>query len=95
LELEIIGACQSGRLTMATISHVFTVARVAEMLGEDEEWLDEISIEMDPEDGRIIVWGRNDETMTAFTELGIENLANLVEIYKASSALMARSKQRD
>jgi hypothetical protein len=80
---------------MAAIGNVFTVARVAEMLDEDEEWLDDISIEMDPEDGRITVWGRGDETVTAFTELGIENLANLVEIYKASPALMARSKQRD
>jgi hypothetical protein len=28
---------------MAGISYVFTISRVAEMLGEDEEWLDEIS----------------------------------------------------
>ena len=32
---------------MAGISYVFTIGRVAEMLGEDEEWLDEISIELD------------------------------------------------
>ena len=37
-------AGKSGRLTMAGISYVFTISRVAEMLGEDEEWLDEISI---------------------------------------------------
>jgi hypothetical protein len=35
---------------MAAITHVFTISRVAEMLGED--WLDEICIELDPEDGR-------------------------------------------
>jgi hypothetical protein len=34
---------------MAGISHVFTISRVAEMLGEDEDLLQEISIEMDPE----------------------------------------------
>jgi hypothetical protein len=34
---------------MAGISYVFTISRVAEMLGEDEEWLDEISIVLDPE----------------------------------------------
>jgi hypothetical protein len=33
---------------MAGISYVFTISRVAEMLGEDEEWLDEISIQPDP-----------------------------------------------
>jgi hypothetical protein len=33
---------------MAGISAVFTIARVAKMLGEDEEWLHELSITMDP-----------------------------------------------
>lgn len=42
---------------MAAISIVFTIARVAEMLGEDEEWLREISINMDPEEGRLWVIG--------------------------------------
>lgn len=32
-----------------------TLALVARELGEDEEWLDEISIEMEPEDGIIRV----------------------------------------
>jgi hypothetical protein len=35
---------------MAGISYVFTITRVAKMLGEDEDWLHEISTEMDPED---------------------------------------------
>ena len=34
-----------GGLTMAGISHVFTISRVADMLGEDEDLLQEISIE--------------------------------------------------
>ena len=42
---------------MAGISHVFTISRVAEILGEDEDLLQEISIEMDPEDGRLTVLG--------------------------------------
>ncbi|MET4328315.1 MULTISPECIES: hypothetical protein [unclassified Bradyrhizobium] len=33
------------------VSHVFTLGHVAEMLGEDEEWLFEVAEEMDPEDG--------------------------------------------
>lgn len=36
---------------MAGISFVFTIARVAEMLSEDEEWLHDLSLGMDPEDG--------------------------------------------
>src|SRR5271168_4312096 len=83
-------AGQSGRLTMAGISYVFTVSRVAEMLGEDEEWLDEISIVLDPEDGRLGVLGLGEESTTAFTRFGIENLAELVQIYKANTSLLPR-----
>ena len=32
-------ACPSGGLTLAAIQHVFTISHVAEMLGEDEDWL--------------------------------------------------------
>jgi hypothetical protein len=45
------GARQSGSLTLAAISHVFTLKYVAEKLGEDEEWLWDLQIDMDPEDG--------------------------------------------
>ena len=67
---------------MAGISYVFTISRVAEMLDEDEEWLDEISIVLDPEDGRLGVLGIGEESITAFTPFGIDNLAELVQIYK-------------
>jgi hypothetical protein len=33
---------------MAGISYVFTITRVAEMLGEDEDWLHEICAENGP-----------------------------------------------
>lgn len=67
---------------MAAIASVFTIARVAEMLGEDEDWLQEISIEMMPEDGIIAVYGVGDDYVPAFTDHGIENLRELVRIYK-------------
>jgi hypothetical protein len=67
---------------MAAITSVFTIARVAEMLGEDEDWLQEISIEMMPEDGIIAVYGVGDDYVPAFTDYGIENLRELVLIYK-------------
>jgi hypothetical protein len=41
---------------MAAPSHVFTIARVAKMLGEDEARLEEIATEMEPEDGRLWIW---------------------------------------
>jgi hypothetical protein len=72
-------AGQSGGLTMAAIVHVFTISRVAKMLGEDEDWLHEISIEL--EDGRLTVLGLGEEGTTAFTRFGIDYLAELIQIY--------------
>ena len=73
---------------MAGIGHVFTITRVAEMLGEDEDWLHDICIEMDPEDGCLTVLGPGEEAITAFTRLGVDNLAELVNIYKANPGLL-------
>lgn len=50
---------------MAAISHVFTLARVAQMLGEDEDWLSDISMELEPEDGIISVYGLGEGTANA------------------------------
>ena len=72
---------------MAGISYVFTITRVAKMLGEDEDWLHEICIEMDPEDGRLTVLGPGEEAITAFTRFGVDNLTELVKIYKADPDL--------
>ena len=47
MELEPLDPHRSRSLTVAAIAHVFTIARVAEMLGEDEEWLHEIAVEME------------------------------------------------
>src|SRR3972149_3453248 len=85
------GAGQSGGLIMAGISYVFTITRVAKMIGEDEDWLHEISIEMDPEDGRLTVLGPGEEAITAFTRSGVDNLIELVEMYKANPNLLPRS----
>jgi hypothetical protein len=43
--------CQSGGLTLGAVAAVFTINYVAEMLGEDEDWLYELSIDMFAEDG--------------------------------------------
>ena len=73
------------------VHHVFTIARVAEMLNENEEWLWDIANEMDQEDGLIWVYGAGDEGLMAFTDFGIETLQNIIEIYKADPKLPKRS----
>jgi hypothetical protein len=50
---------------MATPSAVFTIARVAAMLGEDEDWLSDVALEMDPEAGCLTIYGLNDEGTTS------------------------------
>ncbi len=71
----------TGSLKLAAISYVFTLARVAQMLDVDEDLLHEIVIDMEPEDGVIAVYGTGEEYTPAFTELGIENLKELIPLY--------------
>ncbi len=61
------------------------------MLGEDENWLRDVAIEMDQEDDLIWVYGPADESVMAFTDFGIETLTGLIEIYKADPDLLKRS----
>jgi hypothetical protein len=75
---------------MAGISHVFTITRVAEMIGEDEDLLQEISIDMDPEDGRLTVLGLGEESITAFTPYRVDNLTELLKTLKADPDLLRR-----
>jgi hypothetical protein len=49
---------------------------------------------MDPEDGRLIVFGPGEEVTTAFTDFGVENLAEPVKIYKADPDLLQRYTPR-
>ena len=69
---------------MAAISHVFTIAYVAEMLGEDEDWLHELSIDMFPEHGCLYVECGKEDAVTAFTEDGIENLKQIIAELRAN-----------
>jgi hypothetical protein len=70
---------------MAAPSYVFTIARVARMLDEDEAWLEEIALDMDPEDGRLYIRDIDDDVVvTAFTPAGIDNLKQLVDIHKTN-----------
>jgi hypothetical protein len=78
------------------VHHVYTIARVAEMLGEDEDWLGDVANEMDQEDGLIWVYSPGDEGVMAFTDFGIETLQASSKSTKktrtSSSAQPIRSK---
>ena len=88
------GHDRRGGLSLAQVNkvhHVHTIARVAAMLGEDEDWLRDVAIEMDQEDGLIWVYRLGDESVMAFTDFGIETLTGLIEDYKADPDLLKRS----
>jgi hypothetical protein len=68
---------------LPAITRVFTVTYVAELLGEDEDWLHDLSIDMFPEDGCLYVCRGTDDAITAFTEEGIENLKQIITDMRA------------
>jgi hypothetical protein len=79
---------------MAAPSAVFTIARVAEMLGEDVDWLCDVALEMEPEDGCLAVYDvGTDEGTVAFTRFEIENLKELIEIHKADPSIIERYRK--
>ena len=71
-------------------SALYTLKYVAEMLGEDEEFLRDCSIEMFSEDGCLSAYddypaSELSETIVVFTEDGIDNLRQIVDERKATS----------
>ena len=71
-------AAKSGGVIVAAIAAVFTIGYVANRLGEDEDWLYELSIDMFPEDGCLRVYGVGEDGVTAFTKHGIECLQQII-----------------
>jgi hypothetical protein len=86
---------RGGSLIMAAIAHVFTITRVAQMLGEDEDWIFDVANEMEPEDGCLWIYGIGEEQTLAFTDFGIENLTELVRIHKADPSIMRRYREEE
>ncbi len=88
------GTLRSGRLTLTMhvnkVHHVTTINRVAEELGEDEDWLSDVANEMEIEDGVIWVYGIGEDGVLAFTDFGFENLKDLVRMHKENPALLKR-----
>jgi hypothetical protein len=72
------------------VHHVTRINRVAKDLGEDQDWLSDVANEMDIEDGVIWVYGVGEDGVMAFTDFGIENLVDLLKIYKNDPTLLKR-----
>ena len=65
---------------MAAPSYVYTIRRVARMLNEDVDRLEEIALNMEPEDGCLSILDLDDDvSTTAFTADGVENLKELLD----------------
>jgi hypothetical protein len=72
------------------VHHVTTINRVAEQLGEDEDWLRDVAGEIEIEDGVIWVYGVGEDGVLAFTDFGIESLIELVKMHKENPTLLKR-----
>ena len=64
---------------MAAISHVFTIRRVAQILGRDEDLLWDLSDQLEPEDGVLWVYDIDGIETLAFSDVGIETLREIVK----------------
>ena len=62
------------------------------MLGEDEEWLWELSIDMFPEHGCLHVYGIGEDGVPAFTTFGIECLQDMIRSHRAAGNAPPRAK---
>jgi hypothetical protein len=79
-----LGPAQPGSLIMTAISAVFTIGYLAHLLGEDENWICDLSIDMFPEDGCLWVHGIGQDGVPAFTRDGIENLRQIIADARAA-----------
>jgi hypothetical protein len=70
------------RLIMAAPSYACTISRAAEILGEDEELLWDVAMEVEPEDGKLWIHGTGEQETIAFTDRGMENLRELLAEHK-------------
>ena len=78
MELGATTKARRGGLSVAAPSYVFTLAHVAKRLGEDEEKLADLAMNLDPEDGCLWVIDDTEDGTLAFTDFGIENLKELL-----------------
>jgi hypothetical protein len=92
LDATDVSDCSPGGLTVHInkVHHVTTIDRIANDLGESEDWLHDIANEMEIEDGVIWVYGVGEDGVMAFTDFGIENLVDLIKMHKDRTLLNRR-----
>jgi hypothetical protein len=64
------------------VHRVTTIDRGAADLGESVDWLHDVSMAMDAEDGVIWVYGPGDDQVMAFTDFGIDTLVELIKEHR-------------
>jgi hypothetical protein len=69
------------------ISSVKTLALVARELNVNEAMLDEVTDQMDPEDGMIWVYGAEGDPVIALSDNGVECLLELIAIHRENQEL--------
>ena len=67
------------------VSHVRTIDLVAKDLGEDVDFLLDVALEMEPEDGVIWIYGLDDGSVMAFTDFGVDSLLELIKIHRETT----------
>ena len=75
-------AYDRGLIMPSPASYLIAIDRVAEILGEEEDFLFEIACDMTPEQGCFNVYGVDVEFIVAFTPQGIDTLRDLIPKYK-------------
>lgn len=70
------------------VHHVTTITRVAEQLGENEDWLRDVASQMEIEDAVIWVYGFGEDGVLAFSDFGIESPVELIKMYKDNHTLL-------
>jgi hypothetical protein len=92
LDATDVSQCSPGGLTVHInkVHHVTTIDRIANDLGESEDWLHDIANEMEIEDGVIWVYRVGEDGVMAFTDFGIENLVDLIKMHKDRTLLNRR-----
>lgn len=64
------------------VSHIRTIDLVAKDIGESVDFIRDVALEMEPEDGVIWVHGLDDEGVMAFTDFGVDSLIELIKIHR-------------
>jgi hypothetical protein len=75
---------------VAAIAQVFTIGYVANQLGEDEDWLFELSIDVFLEDCCLCVYGVGQDGVPAFAHNGIDSPRQIITDERAAAAGQTR-----